>query len=132
MSALYSNAARALPVRPQERAVPISVDKPKLRLIAVPSQERSAAGLVRLCIVLLMLAVGAVLFMNTEMTDGAYKRSELTKQLSDEVLATEQLTEQLADASTPENLAVKAQQLGMKQMVNPEVLHIDSSTSAQD
>ncbi|WP_019148679.1 hypothetical protein [Timonella senegalensis] len=132
MSALQSSAARALPVRPHERALPTTASKPKLKLITAPSTERPIAGVVYLCITLLVCSVLAVLVMNTELADGAYQRSALTKQLSAEVLTTEQLTERLADVSTPENLAVKAERLGMKQMVNPEVLHIDSSKINRD
>lgn len=133
MSALQSNAARVVPVRPSTTStVQESQPKPKLKLVEAPAQERSAFRFMLLCIAIVTAAIIGALLLNTEMANGAYERSRLQKQLSEEVIAGEQLSEQLADLSTAENLAKKAKKLGMVQDVNPEVLHIDSAKIANE
>lgn len=130
MSALPASAARALPVRPATTApssAPVKSSKPRLRLIEAPAHERSSTRFVMVCIVTLLAAVLGVLLLNTEMANGAYERADLTKVRSQEAIIGEQLSQELADISTAENLAKRAEQLGMRQMVNPHVLHIDSS-----
>lgn len=131
MSALQSNAARIVPVRPSVSSpVEETHQKPKLKLVEAPAQERSAFRFMILCVAIVTVAIIGALLLNTEMANGAYERSRLQKQLSEEVIAGEQLNEQLADLSTAENLAKRAKKLGMQQDVNPEVLHIDSKKIA--
>lgn len=130
MSALPASAARALPVRPSTSApasTPSQATGPRLRLVEAPAHERSSTRFVMACIVLLLMSVLGVLLLNTEMANGAYERADLTKVRSQEAIIGEQLSQELADISTAENLSKRAEQLGMRQMVNPDVLHIDSS-----
>lgn len=131
MSALQSNAARAMPVRPSA-AVPQTEQssRPKLRLVEAPVQGKSSTKFLMVCISFIAAAIVLVLVMNTEMANGAYDRAALQRERSAEVIVGEQLSEQLADISTAENLAKKAKALGMSQKVNPEVLHIDSKKVA--
>lgn len=131
MSALQSNAARVLPVRPIEPAVqPAKAPRPKFRIVEAPSTEKSSFRFMLLCVAIVVGAVIGALLLNTEMANGAYERSNLQRQLSQEVIVGEQLSSDLSDVSTAENLAKKAKELGMKQEVNPEVLHISSQDVA--
>ncbi|WP_435299874.1 hypothetical protein [Timonella sp. A28] len=127
MSAVQSNAARVVPVRPSVSPHTTTTSKPSLRLVEAPAPEKSAARFIFMCIAILTVAVVAVLILNTEMANGTYERAHLTRELSTEVITGEQLSEQLADVSTAENLSNRAEQLGMEQKVNPKVLHLDSS-----
>lgn len=131
MSALQSNAARVAPVRPSVSVPePSQVARPKLRLVEAPAQERSSTKFLMFCISMIAAAIVVVLLLNTEMANGAYDRAALQKTRSAEAIIGEQLSEELADISTAENLARKAEALGMSQKVNPEVLHIDSKKIA--
>lgn len=125
MSALQSNTARALPVRsakPTPSTPPAS--GPRLRLVETPAQERSASVFIAACIGLLLASVFAVLLMNTEMANGAYKKQELNTAISNAALVTQTLQSSVDDFSTPENLAKRAIELGMVQMVNPGVISL--------
>lgn len=125
MSALQSNAARAYPAR-SSKPLPSSTPstKPRLRLVETPAQERSASVFIAVCIGLLLTAVVTVLFMNTEMANGAYKKQELNTAISNAALVTQTLQSSVDDFSTPENLAKRATELGMVQMVNPGVISL--------
>ncbi|XBH22552.1 hypothetical protein V5R04_04835 [Jonesiaceae bacterium BS-20] len=62
--------------------------------------------------------------MNTEMANGAYKKQELNTAISNAALVTQTLQSSVDDFSTPENLAKRATELGMVQMVNPGVISL--------
>lgn len=129
MSALQSSAARAIPVR-SLRPAPQSTQQssgPRLRLVETPSQERSATFFIAMCVTLLMVAVLAVLFMNTEMANGAYKQRALSTEISGSALTTQALQTSLDDFVMAENLAERAINLGMVQMVNPGVISLVES-----
>ncbi len=131
MSALQSSAARVMPVRPSTVApVTESKQRPDLRLVEAPVQERSSFRFLMVCISLIAAAIVVVLVLNAEMANGAYERVNLQRERSQEAIVGEQLNAQLADIKTADNLAQRASALGMVQEVNPEVLHIDSKKVA--
>lgn len=124
MSALQSSAARSLPVRPTKAT---EVSQPRLRLVETPAQERSATWFILMCVSLLLGAIVLVLFMNTEMTKGAYTQRAINAQISTAAVATQTLQADLDDFATPANLAARAASLGMVQMVNPGVISLTDS-----
>ena len=129
MSALQSSAARAVPLR-SLRPAPQPAQQsagPRLRLVEAPAQERSATLFIALCVSLLMIAVLAVLFMNTEMANGAYKQRALSTEISGTALTTQTLQSSLDGFVMAENLAKRAVDLGMVQMVNPGVISLVDS-----
>jgi hypothetical protein len=80
------------------------------------------------CVALLGLTIAAILILNVEMAHGAYKQTDMKAQLSHEVLVTEQLSSDLDDVSTAENLAQRARDLGMVQELTPGVIRLEDKT----
>jgi hypothetical protein len=96
--------------RPGSRsATPI----PRLRVVSAPARERSRAGLVMLCLALLVCGLLSILVLNLSLERGSYvlakQKAEISRMRDDNQLRTEELSSQRA----PDQLAKKATKLGM-------------------
>jgi len=107
-----SAAARATrpAARPSNRA---AQPGRRLRVVTAPVSAHSRAGAVVACLAILAAGLVALLLINIDLGHGAYVMYSLQnqeKQLTDQQ---EALTEQIAGAQAPDQLAVRAQALGM-------------------
>jgi hypothetical protein len=73
---------------------------------------------------LLIVGLGAMLLINTQLAQGSFALSELKGQLSTLTEQEAVLSEQVASAAAPESLANKAHALGMVPSKNPVFLSV--------
>lgn len=113
-------------VRPVGRVAPRTVSAPRrLRAVSAPPQTRSRAGLVLVSIALLGSGLVTLLLLNVSLERGSYelqKQQTRANQLEDQAQA---LREQLAALQAPQNLAVRAERLGM--VPNPNAAFLRAS-----
>ncbi|WP_062384713.1 hypothetical protein [Demequina iriomotensis] len=87
--------------------------RPNLRPVAAPERGRSLLPFVSLCVGVVVLALGSVLFINTTMAEGAYERRDLKIQIAELHVEQQALLETLDANAAPESLAARAGALGM-------------------
>lgn len=107
--------------RPATRPVQRSSARPsgpRLRAVSAPVGARSRAGLVVGCLSLLAVGLVGLLMLNLNLEAGAFKRQRQQIELEKLVEQREALTEELAALEAPQELAVRAAQLGMVQAPN--------------
>ncbi|MGI4893556.1 MAG: hypothetical protein ACRYF3_00385 [Janthinobacterium lividum] len=111
-------AARNAPVRTL-KARPEAAARPELQVVTPPVVRRLRLPLPVACVLLLTLGLFALLMTNIAIAGDAYEITDLkstSQRLADHQQATD---EALAQHSSPENLATRAQQLGMVAAVDP-------------
>jgi len=118
-----ATAARATrpAVRPSARTL---LPGRRLRVVTAPATARSRAGVVIACLAMLAAGLVALLLINISLGHGSYEMYKLQseqKQLADQQDA---LTEQLADAQAPQQLARQAAALGMVPAPQVAFLHL--------
>ncbi|WP_029068829.1 hypothetical protein [Jonesia quinghaiensis] len=113
---------------PARGVTPSTPRKPSLEVISAPDPRRSLGMFLTGCLLLLGITIGAILVLNVEMAHGAYEQTDLKASLSRAVLDTEQLSSEIDDLSTAENLAKQAKELGMIQMLTPGVIRLQDGT----
>jgi hypothetical protein len=110
-----STAARpvARAPRPGPRVAPTRPAGPRLRVVTAPRHTRSRAGLVAVCVALLVLGLVGLLLLNVSLERGTYD-------LRDQSSRAEQLREQkqrleveMRAQQSPANLYARAHGLGM-------------------
>ena len=96
----------------------------RLRVVSASASVRSRAGLVVVCLALLAAGLFALLLINISLGHGSYEMYKLQaeqKQLADQRDA---LSEQIADAQAPQQLAQQAAALGMVPAPQVAFLHL--------
>lgn len=120
-----ATAVRTAP-RPVGRSVPRPrPPAPRLRVVSVPVHTRSRAGLVLGCALLLGCGLVALLLLNVSLEKGSYELRAQHAQATQLQDRAQTLREQLAALQAPQNLAVKAGQLGM--VPNPNAAFLRAS-----
>ncbi|MCK6096017.1 hypothetical protein KZX06_08705 [Micrococcus sp. EYE_162] len=101
------------PVSPYE-AVPPRALEPRTPLSVVPAPlPRSGPGLVVFCVSLLVAALAAVLVLNITLSNRQYALLELRAEQQTLMQTNERLAEQVGYLEAPQNLAARADALGM-------------------
>ena len=116
-------AARKVPVRTTKARVD-AAPRPDLQVVSPPAVHRLRLPLPVACVLLLTLGLFGLLMTNIAIAGDAYRITDLTvtsQQLSDQQQAA---GEELARKSSPEDLAVSAQQLGMVPAQDPTHLTV--------
>ena len=85
-----------------------------------------------LCRGVLASSLLATLVLNTSMAQGEYERFDLQTRLAQSAQAQQELDEQLARATSPEDLAAAAAELGMVQSQDAGYLRLADGTVLGD
>lgn len=120
-SAVRSPAPR--PLRLPQRG---RLARPSLTILAAPRTGRSVIPFALLCTLIVVAALGSVLYLNVEMTGTSYEITRLQNQsqrLSEEQQALAETNDQLG---TPQALEQQARELGMVPVDDPA--YIDLTT----
>lgn len=102
--------------------LPRTRQQPRLRVITGEEVRRSHTGFVALCLALLTAGLLAVLLLNMALAEQSFALGNLqstSNQLTDDQ---QQLQADLSDARAPQQLALEAQQMGMRPA--PEVTYV--------
>ena len=122
-----TQAAAARATRPAARPSTTRSAPPpgrRLRVVSPPVTARSRAGAVVVCLAILAAGLVALLLINIDLGHGAYTMYTLQnqqKQLADQK---EALGEQIAAAQAPDQLALRANALGMVPAPDVSFLHL--------
>lgn len=84
-----------------------------LRPVPAPQQARTLAPFAWLCVAIVVAALGAVLTLNTSMSEGAYESRDLKLEIADLHQQRATALTQLESNAAPGALAAQAQALGM-------------------
>ncbi len=84
-----------------------------LRPVAAPQHERTLAPFAWLCVAIVIVALGAVLTLNTSMAEGAYESRDLKIEIADLHQQRASALTKLESNAAPGALALQAQTLGM-------------------
>jgi hypothetical protein len=84
-----------------------------LRPVPSPQHERTLAPFAWLCVLIVLGALGAVLALNTSMSQGAYKSRDLKIEIADLHQQRATALTKLESNAAPGGLALQAQTLGM-------------------
>lgn len=98
---------------PDSRLAPGHKPRPALRAVPAPAQARSIAPFAWLCISIIVAALGAVLVLNTAMTEGAYDVRDLKIEIASLHQERAAALTQLEANAAPASLAADAAALGM-------------------
>ena len=100
-------------------------DRPHLKLVSPLRPVKASRGTFAMVMgALLVVGLGAMLLINTQLAQGSFAMSELKSQLSTLTEQEAVLSEQVASAAAPESLANKAYALGMVHSKNPVFLSV--------
>ncbi len=109
-----SAAARSIPARSVPTSRPATESRPRLRAVAAPEQARSLAPFAWTCIAIILVALVAVLIINTAMAEGAYERRDLKIEIANLTQERSRLVSELEVNASPSRLADAAKALGME------------------
>lgn len=84
-----------------------------LEAVGAPDRARSFMPFTVLCVAVILVALGAVLLINTTMAEGAYERRDLKREIATLGLEAERLSQTIEANGAPESLAKHAEKLGM-------------------
>lgn len=110
MSAAPARQARPIPHSHAPRSAP----QRHLRAVAAPEQARSLVPFALLCATIVVVALAAVLMLNTAMASGAYERRALKIEIADLHGQRTALVTELERQAAPERLSEGATALGMQ------------------
>ena len=113
---------------PRRAARPVVSGVPGLKLVPAPASARGFFGVVIVCALLLVGALGTAFALNTQMVDTAYEIQSVQKELNVATAKEATLADRVVSASTPQKLTAKAEQLGL--LPATSVLHLDLTTGA--
>lgn len=120
MSAVPARQFRPVaPTSTSPRTMPLSTPAPTaprrdhLSAVAAPEHARSMVLFTWSCLSIVIAAFATVLILNTAMASGAYERRDLKIELADLHQQRAALVMDLEANSSPQHLAVNAQELGM-------------------
>ena len=117
-SAVHAPALR--PVRGATSA------RPRLTVVATPRTTRSSMPFTLLCTLIVTVTLGALLFLNIQMSDASYEINRLqiqSQRLSEESQALAQTDERLG---TPQELERQAREIGMVPVSDPAYIDLDT------
>lgn len=120
-------AARNAPVRAHS-ARPEATQRPELQVVTPPAVRRLRLPLSVSCVLLLTLGLFGLLMTNIAIAGDAYEITDLKvtqQQLADQQQAAD---EALATASSPQQLALRATELGM--VPAPDATHLTATGTA--
>ncbi|MCL1898489.1 MAG: hypothetical protein FWG16_06675 [Micrococcales bacterium] len=117
------SASPATAVRRQSTSVTAG---PNLRLAPAPQRRYGRALYLTFCLAVLLGALVAVLAFNTAMAKGAFEIYQLERDVADLESEATKKEEQLADKTTPEQLAELAAKLGMVPPANTNYILLQS------
>ena len=86
---------------------------PRLRGVSAPARERSRAGLVMLCVALLVCGLLSILVLNLSLERGSYLLAQQKAEIGQLQDQNQLLAEDLSSLRAPDQLAKKATKLGM-------------------
>jgi hypothetical protein len=121
-----ATAVTRAPARPGTRTVPQQRQQrpaPRLRVVA-PAPRRSFTGLALLCVALLGAGLLALLLLNISIGKGAYALTELQSQQRQLTIQQQALSQDVEDLGAPQNLAARAQKLGMVPAPNTAFVNV--------
>lgn len=123
-------AARNAPVRQLKARQDAAAARPELQVITPPAVRRLRIPLPVACVLMLTLGLFGLLMTNIAIAGDAYQITDL--QVKSQRLADQQqaAAESLAAASSPGQLAAKAQSLGM--VPAPDAVHLTGSSAVGD
>lgn len=116
MSAAPLRQSRPVGAGQTARPKPASAPSPgarHLHAVATPEQARSLVPFAVTCVLILLGALGAVLLINTHMTEGAFERRDLKIEIATLHQERDALVSELESNSAPRYLAAAASDLGM-------------------
>ncbi|WP_394941070.1 hypothetical protein [Psychromicrobium sp. YIM B11713] len=127
-SATHGSAARVLnPLSSPKASTESTPARTPLSLVAaLPGRRR--APFVVFCFLALVAAMATVLVLNISVSSGQYELVQLNSKKDTLVKQNQVLTQQLQDAQAPQNLAQKAQQLGMVAANSTGQINLDNQT----
>lgn len=109
-----SQATAARATRPLGRPSPHQAPPGRrLRVVSAPASVRSRAGVVLFCVAMLVAGLVALLLINIGLSHGSYQTFTLQRDLKELRDRKQTLTEEIAAAQAPQELARSARRLGM-------------------
>ncbi|CAB4894502.1 MAG: hypothetical protein F2923_05700 [Actinobacteria bacterium] len=110
-------------------AVARNEDRPNLKLVSSLRPVKASRGTFSIVVgVLLVIGLGTMLIINTQLAQGSFAMSSLKSQLNTLSEQEAVLSEQVSNAAAPESLANKAHDLGMVASQNPVFLSVPDGT----
>ena len=107
------SAQSAVRVAPARRPAAAPAPAPRLRLVRAPQQARTRVPFVLACMAILAGALLSALLLNTQMAQASYTKYHLSNELGSLQQDQKDLTTQLDQKSSPDQIASAARALGM-------------------
>ncbi|MCL2802716.1 MAG: hypothetical protein FWD29_01995 [Micrococcales bacterium] len=107
------SAARETAVRRKPTTRGQATTSPVLQVVVAPKRRTGYLVHLAVCVTMLVGALVAVLALNTALTQGSFQIHQLKQELENLEAKENRIAEQLDDLASPEQLAVKAAELGM-------------------
>ncbi|MEX0427476.1 hypothetical protein AB3X52_07595 [Nocardioides sp. DS6] len=110
----------------RSRLAPLLEGRERVRLTVVPDRRSSAARLPFVVLVSVILVGGVVglLCFNTSMQQAAFAENKLQEQATNLAARQESLSSQIQRLQDPQNIAARAQRLGMVIPASPALIHV--------
>ena len=121
-----TTAVHAPAVRPVRGAKPTAAPAPRLTVVAAPATSRSSLPFTILCTLILAATLGALLFMNIQMSDASYEITRLQGQSQRLTEERQALTETNERLGTPQELERQAREIGMVPVSDPAYIDLDT------
>ena len=123
-----SSAAMTRPAPPSTPGQEEHTPQPRTPLSVVPHREvrRSRVSTVVMCALALAAALMGILFLNIQISSGQYRLTELTIQERALSQENEALTQDIEANAAPQNLAARANDLGMVQAQDIGTIQLSS------
>lgn len=127
-----SSAAMTRPAPPSTPGQEDHTPHPRTPLSVVPQREvrRSRVSTVVMCALALAAALMGILFLNIQISSGQYRLTELTIQERALSQENEALTQDIEANAAPQNLAARANDLGMVQVQDIGTVELSSGAVA--
>jgi hypothetical protein len=111
-------------LRPAERTKATAAGSPRLRVAPPPPVSVPRAPFVGLILVLVVGGVLGILLVNTKINENAFRLQRLQQQQAALDLREQQLEQQIAESSSPGNLAAQARKLGLVPAGTPAFIRL--------
>lgn len=104
------------------------VERPRLSVVSSPASSRGSGATLVLITLILCAALGACLLLNISLSNGSYELSSLQREAANLETTRAELVRQVERLSTPQELARRAESIGMVPASGASYIDLNSNT----